>query len=804
LQVDASAPIPEAQPVAAVPGTYRSANGETLSMNSRYLMLNGRPWLPVMGEFHYSRVPEADWEDEILKMKAGGVQIISVYVIWIHQEEVKGQFDWDGRRDLRHFVELCAKHHMYVYVRIGPWTHGESRNGGFPDWLLAEVKHPRTTDPLFLSYVKTYYDQIGRQLRGLLWSEGGPVMGVQLSNEYSMRGPGAGDDYILALKKLAIEAGMRVPIYSVTGWDNAVVPKGAVVAMYGGYPDGPWSAGTHQLPPQEVYAFRFGSRVSGDMGAMGASKGARDKSNHYDYPFMTTEVGGGIEDTYHRRPVIEPDDIAAMMPVMLGSGANLYGTYMFQGGENPDGKLTTLQESQATGYPTDVPVKSYDFQAPLSEFGEEREVFRKLKVFNYFLNDFGDLLAPMAVFAPKETPASPADLSVPRIAVRTNGEAGFVFFNNYVRYEAMPERRDFQVRIKLAKESIRVPSDPVTMGSNAYGIWPFNLRLGGIFLRYATAQLFTKTQDRQTTTFYFVATPGVRPEFLLRAVPGAHLAAAAALSHRGEFAVANGLRPSLAAVVSATDANGATSRIVLISQRDAENMWKLRPAKMTRLWLTPQQFFADEQEATLQQDGEPAFSLAFTPAIAEAPRASVPLQPASAEQNETSFTASLPQQHPKMSYTLVKPAGQVPPVELGPALAWRPQGVAMAPREAEFARAAKWKIQIDAGDWKGIDDLFLEINYDGDVARLISGGELLDDNFYNGEPWRVGLNRFRSQIERNGLELEILPRRADAPIFLEKRYRDDRYTGGQIDELRSLRLVPQYQIKVETRALSEP
>jgi beta-galactosidase len=208
LQVDASAPIPEAQPVAAAPGTYRSANGETLSMNSRYLMLNGRPWLPVMGEFHYSRVPEADWEDEILKMKAGGVQIISVYVIWIHQEEVKGQFDWNGRRDLRHFVELCAKHHMYVYVRIGPWTHGESRNGGFPDWLLAEVKHPRTTDPLFLSYVKTYYDQIGRQLRGLLWSEGGPVMGVQLSNEYSMRGPGAGDDYILALKKLAIEAGM--------------------------------------------------------------------------------------------------------------------------------------------------------------------------------------------------------------------------------------------------------------------------------------------------------------------------------------------------------------------------------------------------------------------------------------------------------------------------------------------------------------------------------------------------------------------------------------------------------------------
>ena len=90
-------------------------------------------------------------------------------------------------------------------------------------------------------------------------------------------------------------------------------------------------------------------------------------------------MGGGIQDTYHRRPVIQPDDVAAMVPVMLGSGVNLYGTYMFQGGENPDGKLTTLQESQGTNYPTDVPVKSYDFQAPLGEFGQEREVFRKLK-----------------------------------------------------------------------------------------------------------------------------------------------------------------------------------------------------------------------------------------------------------------------------------------------------------------------------------------------------------------------------------------------------------------------------------------
>ncbi|HKO19419.1 MAG TPA: beta-galactosidase, partial [Acidobacteriaceae bacterium] len=357
--------------------------GHTLGINERYLTLDGNPWLPVMGEFHYTRVPESQWDEEILKMKAAGVQIVSTYVFWIHHEEIEGQFDWSGRRDLRRFVEICARHGMYVWLRIGPWDHGEVRNGGFPDWLLKKVsaQYLRRDDPLFLGYVNKLYAAIAGQAKGLLWDEGGPIIGVQLENEYSLRGSGAGQPYILALKKLALSNGFRVPFYSVTGWDNAVVPKGAVVAVFGGYPDAPWDASLHQLPPEEVYEFRFGSRVSGNMGAIGANHKTQETESN-GYPFMTAEMGGGVQDTYHRRPVIDADDVAAMMPVMLGSGVNLYGTYMFQGGINPNGKLTTLQESQVTGYPNDLPIKTYDFQAPLSAFGQERESFRKLKIFN--------------------------------------------------------------------------------------------------------------------------------------------------------------------------------------------------------------------------------------------------------------------------------------------------------------------------------------------------------------------------------------------------------------------------------------
>src|SRR5580698_7245003 len=96
-------------------GTSLSPSGHVIGVNDRYLTLDGKHWLPVMGEFHFSRYPEADWEEEILKMKAGGVQIIASYIFWNHVEEVEGNFNWTEQRNLRHFAELCNKHGMYFF-----------------------------------------------------------------------------------------------------------------------------------------------------------------------------------------------------------------------------------------------------------------------------------------------------------------------------------------------------------------------------------------------------------------------------------------------------------------------------------------------------------------------------------------------------------------------------------------------------------------------------------------------------------------------------------------------------------------
>lgn len=800
IQIDASQPYQEPGPALYDGGSAQSPSGRTIGVNSRYLTLDGKPWLPVMGEFHYTRYPESQWEEEILKMKAGGVNIVSTYVIWIHHEEIEGQFDWRGRRDLRAFTELCAKHGMYVYPRIGPWSHAEVRNGGLPDWLLK--KGPtRQDDPVFMGYVAQYYAQIAQQLKGLLWKDGGPVIGIQLENEYAGRGPGKGDEYILALKKLAIKSGMDVPLYTVTGWDNAVVPRGQVIPVFGGYPDAPWDASTATLPPGEVYKFRFDTRVAGTMGMMdGRSGNPRSKGDPVDIPFVTAEIGGGIEDTYHRRPVIQPDDIAAMLPVMLGSGVNLYGTYMFQGGENPEGKLTTLEESQATGYPTDVPIKSYDFQAPLGEFGQERESFRKLKVFQYFLNDFGDQLAPMIVYAPAKVPKNPADLTVPRASVRSRGDQGFIFFNNYVRGSTMPERPATQFEIRLPHDTLRVPLRPINIPSGAYFIWPFNLQTSGITLRYATAQLFTRLEKSgEGTTLYFAAIPGIAPEFAFDAADTRliHLSSGESNTQAGVIYV-SGIKPGIDSSIDLRSGNGREVRIVILSSAEAEDAWKLRVGGVDHLLFTSQDFFADEQgelsRIWLRSRGTPQFAFSITPPIPVPLGASLPLSLAAVDADVASYTAEDQVRSVELHYRQTHPAGTAPPVRIGPAPSWRPDGVAEAPSEAPFQQAAKWSIALPANTLKGLSNLYLKVKYEGDVARLNSTGGLLVDNFFNGQPWTIGLKRFLDSQGPTTLQLEILPLRADAPIFLEPADRPQIPAGGQIDKLESLQLLPEYQL----------
>ena len=802
IRIDASQAPLKPGPALYNPGASVSPTGQRLGLNSRYLTRNGEPWLPVMGEFHFSRYPRAEWEDELLKMKAAGVNIVATYVIWIHHEEIEGQFDWSGERDLRAFAQLCAKHGLLLEPRIGPWAHAEVRNGGLPDWGIKRGP-TRRNDPAYLAETARWYQEIGRQLKGLMWKDGGPVVAIQLENEYAARGPGAGEEHILALKKLALQAGFDVPFYIVTGWDNAVIPEPEVIPVYGGgYPDAPWDGSTGKLPPPEVYAFRFHSRVAANMGAINAGgTGPVRPADNEPVPYLTAEIGGGIEDTYHRRPVIQPDDIGAMFPVMLGSGVNLYGTYMFHGGENPDGKLSTLEESQATGYPNDVPIKSYDFQAPIGEFGEERASLGKIKLYQYFLNAFGTRLAPMAVYAPEQQPRSTADFSVPRASVRTDGRSGFIFANNYVRNYTMPARPAAQFEVHLPGETLRIPARPTDIPSGAYFIWPFHFALGDVDLRYSTAQLFTQFAGPETT-WYFSAVRGIEPEFAFSASGVRSVkASSGTVQTEDGLTYVRGIKPSPDAWIDLTTSKGSHLRLLVLSAEDAEHTWRVRLNGAERLLITEADVVpAADGSIRLRSRGNNRFAFTLLPAPHKALHSSIPLRQVSAADQGVSYAAEAQELNLAADVKLIQPSGEAPPVALGPRADWRPSGVAQAPPEGDLRQAGKWSIAVPSSGECGVSELFLQIRYTGDVARLSSGGRLLDDDFFNGLDWNVGLKRFFDLAKTNTLELSVLPLRQDAPVYFETPEKIEFGSSGQAVRLQSVKLVPEYELVLGSAA----
>jgi hypothetical protein len=784
IVINARTTLSPPQPLSFLAGG-QSPDGHTLSVNSRYLMRDGKPWFPLMGEFHFSRYAESHWEEEILKMKAGGIQVISAYIFWIHHEEVEGQFDWTGQRDLRRFVELCAKHGMYVWIRVGPWAHGEVRNGGLPDWLIQETP-TRENNAIYLSHVRRFFGEIATQLDKLFWKDGGPVIGVQIENEYSARGPGKGADHILQLRQLAREVGLDAPFYTVTGWDNAVIPSYGVLPVFGGYADGFWWRSLVDLPPNPNYFFtniRCEENVGDDMRSKRPDIDALDAA----YPFLTAEMGGGMELSYHRRPLLSADDTAAMELVKLGSGVVLYGFYMFHGGTNPDGKKTTLQESQATGYPNDLPVKSYDFQAPLGEFGQMNQSYRVLKTVDLFLGDFGTSLAPMTSYLPERMPASKQDTSTPRVAARFQGDHGFVFLNSHARTYHLPERKDFQVKLELSSGVMDVPRRPVNIPSGTYTIWPVNLDLGGTLLRYATAQLLCKLDDPQTYVFF--AWPGISPEFAFEEKNGTSVESLGGhITRDGRMAYVDRIEPGTRIAIRANNRGGGSVNIVVLSREQALNTWKAPLAGRERLILSAAQLYFDRDRVHVLATDSSQLRAGFFPALEHDPAGFVP----DGVDGIYKVYATHVQQVSRIARVeKMQDEGADPPLKMG-------KEVVMVPDDSAFDRAASWAIHVPPVESSATSNVFLQIAYEGDVARLYADGKLLTDNFYNGTTWLIGLGGVPQQAW-DRLELKILPLQDHAPIYLPEGARPPLSPSGQIAKLKDVQIVPQYEVVMDLK-----
>jgi hypothetical protein len=170
--------------------------------------------------------------------------------------------------------------------------------------------------------------------------DGGPVVGIQLENEFGHCGGLHGEEgyrHIRELKRLAREAGFEVPLYTTTGWGGGIVVDGETLPVLGGYADAPWAQHVEPLPPSGMFTFQP-LVPDTDIGAdLRTGHPLAFTYNVRENPFLTAELGGGLQVTHHRRPIVTAADVEAMTMVKLGSGANLLGYYMYHGGTNPRG-----------------------------------------------------------------------------------------------------------------------------------------------------------------------------------------------------------------------------------------------------------------------------------------------------------------------------------------------------------------------------------------------------------------------------------------------------------------------------------
>jgi len=783
-------------------GTCTAPDGSTLSVDSQSLFLNGRRWFPIMGEFHFARYPSKEWRVELLKMKAGGVDIVSTYVFWIFHEEIEGQYDWAGSRDLRQFVKLCGELGLKVVVRVGPWCHGEVRNGGFPDWLMKKGWRLRSDDTNYLAKVREFYGQIARQLDGLLWKNGGPVIGIQLENEY--RGFGG---HLVMLKQIARDVGLDVPLYTRTGWPALArpVPIGEIFPMYGVYAEGFWDRELVPMPGRYWAGFHF-SHLRMDENIANEMLGRRQVKDEEDvqvYPYLTCEVGSGMMNSYHRRLKIDPEDVEAITLVKLGSGSVLLGYYMYHGGVNPDGKLTTLNESQANNEWNDLPVKNYDFQAPLGQYGQVRPHYHLLRRMHLFLHDWGEVLAGMRSYLPESRPIGKSDVTNLRWAVRANDQGGVIFVNNYQRLQPMPAKSNVQFKIELGGQQFVVPNEPLTIPADVCFFWPFNFNVGSdITLGWATAQPVCKS-DESEPIIYFRSIPGILPVFAFKIGP--KLPILELNKGMGNMVTNNGMvvvtvtntGPWVA--FTAVGSSGQRTRFCVLTDKQSLRIWKIKIGGRKMVVYSESNLYSEGNTIVATSTNVNDFMLGLPVDVTlRKPWRRIPGWNRHLHADAYAFNWWVTEVKPISEMNLlckvqlVRAPGLAPKVRFGQIS----QPVATQPLEEDFQSAGQWRITVPPHIPRPAVDMLLNISYVGDVARVSHHGNLLIDDFYNGLPLEIGLARYLGSMKDGVSDLLILPLQVEGSIFIDPRTKPQFSPEvSQLCELKEIRLSPVYQVK---------
>lgn len=698
-----------------------SQDGEELSFTNYYMEKNGKPFFGVSGEFHFSRMSEERWEDELIKMKMCGINIVSTYVFWIHHEEEEGIFDFSGRRDIRRFVELCAKYGLYVILRAGPFDHGEVRNGGLPDWLYGKPFEVRKISEGFLHYTARLYKKVAGEVKGMFFKDGGPIIGVQIDNEYMHSSApweittgisdewvfqgNEGEAYMLRLKELAAECGLTPVFYTCTGWGGAPAPK-SMMPLWGGYAFRPWIFYSYkgEHPATEEYVYQDFHNNHGEC-----TNDFKPTYQPEEKPYACCEMGGGMGSSYYYRFQYPFKSVDAMANIKMGSGCNFLGYYMFQGGSNPTGKHGGfMNEGQ-------MPKISYDYQAPLGEFGQVRESYRRLKTIHYFTEAFGERMCGLKTVLPAGASyIKPEDKETLRYGVRTDGKRGFLFLNNYQDHVNMPYRRGQEVRLRLKEETLSFSFD---LAEEENGILPFHFDMDGIDLVQATAQPITRFTSNGERVYVFFVPDGMEGNFVFQ--NGVAIDGRKTTCH-----VCKGQKEAQRFVVE-TDQVRIT--VLVLSRAMADRMYLVKNGLV----------FTD---GGLLEDGK-GLRLETTEAVN-----TVYTYPAdllsgtgSAEKDQDAFLGCR---------------------------CFRIREQRIEPRVSQVS-PHRYVIEFPPQFMEGIKDAYLQLSYTGNIGHGFLDGRMIHDNFCNGDIWEIGLKDFAEELAEKPMTIYITPIKEGAKVHVD-------------------------------------
>ncbi|XP_061817806.2 beta-galactosidase-1-like protein 2 isoform X5 [Nerophis lumbriciformis] len=314
-----------------------------LSANSTQFTLERQPFRILGGSIHYFRVPRAYWRDRLMKMKACGLNTLTTFVPWNLHQPQRGVFDFRTQLDLEAYIRLAAELGLWVILRPGPYISSELDLGGLPSWLLQDGSmRLRTTYPGFTEAVDMYFDKLIPNMVPLQYKKGGPIIAVQLENEY---GSFAKDEHYMHFIKEALQS---------RGISELLLTSDSHNTLKSGGVDG----AIRTLKLQKV-----NQRDIQDLNVIQPNR-----------PTMVMDYRTGWYDVWgNLHHVLPPEDMVSTVREILRRGMSV-NLYMFHGGSSFGFMSGGLAEPSYKAF-----VPSYDYDAPLSEAGEYTQKYYLLR-----------------------------------------------------------------------------------------------------------------------------------------------------------------------------------------------------------------------------------------------------------------------------------------------------------------------------------------------------------------------------------------------------------------------------------------